>query len=229
MTALIEIIGATAMTVLYFYLSIKVHHLWTSPITIPIFLSTSGLILTLILLDIPYEMYSEGTEIITYLLGPATVALAYPLYQYRKLILHHWQPVLSGIIVGSGISMILTYLLASLMDIPAVFNRSFLLKTITTPVAVDIGRLINAKIEVIPAVVIVTGILGAMILPFLNKLLKITHPIARGLAYGVISHGIGTAQALKEGELEGAVSGAAMALTAVIMSILMPFLFLYIL
>ncbi|XXM72639.1 LrgB family protein [Lysinibacillus sphaericus] len=229
MTVLIEGIGAIGITVLYFILSTKVHRLWISPITIPIFLSSSGLIVTLILLDIPYKAYAEGTEIITYLLGPATVALAYPLYQYRKLILRHWQPILSGIMAGSGVSMILTYLLASFMNIPADFNRSFLVKTITTPVAVDIGRLINAKVEVIPAAVIVTGILGAMFLPFLNKRLKITHPIAKGLSFGVISHGIGTAQALKEGELEGAVSGAAMALTAVIMSVLMPFVFLFIL
>ncbi|OIU71931.1 LrgB family protein [Rossellomorea aquimaris] len=228
MTALIEGIGAIGLTVLYFNLSIKVHRLWTSPVTIPIFLSSSGLIFTLILFDIPYKAYKEGTEIITYLLGPATVALAYPLYQHRKLILRHWQPILSGIMAGSGVSMILTYLLASFMDIPAEFNRSLLVKTITTPVAVDIGRLINAKVEVIPAAVIVTGILGAMFLPFLNKRLKITHPIAKGLSFGVISHGIGTAQALKESELEGAVSGAAMALTAVIMSVLMPILFLFV-
>ncbi|KSU62796.1 hypothetical protein AS034_11890 [[Bacillus] enclensis] len=228
MIAIIKIIGTIGVTVLYFILSIKVHRLWSRPITIPIFLSSSALILTLLTLNIPYKTYAEGTEIITYLLGPATVALAYPLYQYRKLILRHWQPILSGIATGSGVSMLLTLLLATLMDIPAEFIRSFLVKTITTPVAVDIGRLIHAKIEVIPAVVIVTGILGAMFMPSINKLLKITHPIAKGLPFGVISHGIGTAQALKEGELEGAVSGAAMALTAVIMSFIIPIVFLFV-
>ncbi|MFP3471497.1 LrgB family protein, partial [Micrococcus sp. SIMBA_144] len=75
--------------------------------------------------------------------------------------------------------------------------------------AVDIGHTIGAKIEIIPTVVIVTGMLGAMIIPTILKWMDIKHPIAKGLPFGVISHGVGTAQAIKEGEREGAVSGAA--------------------
>lgn len=226
MIDLINGMAAIGITVLYFILSIKIHRLWSSPLTIPIFLSSAALILTLFILDIPYEKYADGTAVITYLLGPATVALAYPLYQFRKLLAKHWQPILSGIITGSGVSMVISYCLMVILDIPAEFNRSFLVKTITTPVAVEIGKLIDGKIEVIPAVVILTGILGAMFLPYLLKALNISHPIAKGLPFGVISHGIGTAQALKEGEEEGAVSGAAMALTAVIFSFIIPLIFL---
>jgi putative effector of murein hydrolase len=228
MINLISIISAIAITVIYFILSIKLHRFWSSPLTIPIFLSSTALILTLLVLDIPYETYAEGTALITYLLGPATVALAYPLYQFRKLLVKHWQPISSGILAGSGVSMFISYFLAHFLEIPAGFNRSFLVKTITTPVAVDIGRQIEGQIEIIPAVVIITGIMGAMFLPFLNKVLRISHPIAKGLPFGVISHGIGTAQALKEGEIEGAVSGAAMALTAAIMSFIIPIVFLFV-
>ncbi|WP_175989331.1 LrgB family protein [Bacillus sp. Marseille-Q1617] len=226
MIDLINGMAAIGITVLYFILSIKIHRLWSSPLTIPIFLSSAALILTLFILDIPYDKYAEGTAVITYLLGPATVALAYPLYQFRKLLAKHWQPIISGIITGSGVSMVISYCLMVILDIPAEFNRSFLVKTITTPVAVEIGKLIDGKIEVIPAVVILTGIFGAMFLPYLLKALNISHPIAKGLPFGVISHGIGTAQALKEGEEEGAISGAAMALTAVILSFFIPLIFL---
>ncbi|MGR3764378.1 LrgB family protein [Rossellomorea sp. NS-SX7] len=228
MMNLINMLAATGITVIFFILSIKIHRLWSSPLTIPIFLSSTALILTLYILDIPYETYADGTAVITYLLGPATVALAYPLYQFRKLITRHWQPILTGIITGSGVSMVLSYFLAGLLGLPEEIKRSFLVKTITTPVAVDIGKLIDGKVELIPAVVIITGVMGAMFMPYLIRVLNLSHPIAKGLPFGVISHGIGTAQAFKEGDLEGAISGAAMALTALIMSLIIPIVFLFV-
>ncbi|WJV28625.1 LrgB family protein [Rossellomorea sp. AcN35-11] len=123
-------------------------------------------------------------------------------------------------------SMLISYYFSLWLGIPAEWNRSLLIKTITTPVAVDIGKVIHANIEVIPTVVIVTGMFGAMIVPSINHWLGVIHPIAKGLPFGVIAHGVGTSQAIKEGEREGAVSGAAMALTATIMSFVIPFLFL---
>lgn len=226
MTGLINPILTIGLTLLYFSFGVKVHKRWPSPITIPIFLSTIGIVITLLVLDIPYKQYAYDTSFITYLLGPATVALAYPLYQHRQLLRRNVQPILIGILSGSGLSMSVSFCLSLWFDIPTDWNRSLLIKTITTPVAVDIGHTIGAKIEVIPTVVIVTGMLGAMIIPTILKWMDIKHPIAKGLPFGVISHGVGTAQAIKEGEREGAVSGAAMALTATIMSFVIPLLFL---
>ncbi|MBN8193234.1 LrgB family protein [Bacillus sp. NTK074B] len=229
MTGLINPLIAIGLTLLYFFLGVKVYKRWTSPLTIPIFLSTIGMVITLLALDIPYKQYAHDTSFITYLLGPATVALAYPLYQHRHLLTRNIQPILIGILTGSGLSMFVSYCLSLWFDIPTDWNRSLLIKTITTPVAVDIGYTIGAKIEVIPTVVIVTGMLGAMIIPTILKWMEIKNPIAKGLPFGVISHGVGTAQAIKEGEREGAVSGAAMALTATIMSFVIPFLFILLL
>lgn len=226
MVALISSLLALGITFLYFMMGVKVHKRWPHPLTIPIFISTIAIIMTLLAFDIPYEQYAHYTSLITYLLGPATVALAYPLYQHRKLLLRNIQPILMGITFGSGLSMLVSYYLSVWLGVPSDWNRSLLIKTITTPVAVDIGTVIGAKIEVIPTVVIVTGMIGAMIIPSIVKWMGIKHPIARGLPFGVISHGVGTAQAIKEGEKEGAVSGAAMALTATIMSFVIPILFL---
>ncbi|MGM0851102.1 MAG: LrgB family protein [Bacillota bacterium] len=228
MIHLISSLMALGITVLYFIFGIKIHRLWPNPVTIPIFISTIAVIVTLLIIDIPYEQYADFTSFITYLLGPATVALAYPLYQHRKLLVQHVQPILFGILFGSGMSMLITYFFSMWLGIPSEWNRSLLIKTITTPVAVDIGKVIEANIEVIPTVVIVTGMFGAMIIPSILKWLHVKHPIAKGLPFGVISHGVGTAQAIKEGEREGAVSGAAMALTATIMSFVIPILFLLI-
>ncbi|MGM0863082.1 MAG: LrgB family protein [Bacillota bacterium] len=228
MIHLISTLMALAITVLYFILGVKIHRLWPNPVTIPIFISTIAVIVTLLIIDIPYEQYADFTSFITYLLGPATVALAYPLYQHRKLLVQHVQPILIGILFGSGMSMLISYFFSMWLGIPSEWSRSLLIKTITTPVAVDIGKVIEANIEVIPTVVIVTGMFGAMIIPTILKWLHVKHPIAKGLPFGVISHGVGTAQAIKEGEREGAISGAAMALTATIMSFVIPILFLFI-
>ncbi|BCB03763.1 LrgB family protein [Bacillus sp. KH172YL63] len=226
MVHLISSLLALSITFLYFLFAVKIHRMWPNPFTIPIFISTILLIITLLAVDMPYSRYGELTSAITYLLGPATVALAYPLYQHRKLMAENLMPIMVGILVGSGISMGLTYYLCLWLGIPTEWGRSLLIKTITTPVAVDIGGVIGAKIEVIPTVVIVTGMIGAMTIPFILRIIGIRHPISRGLPFGVISHGVGTAQAIKEGEREGAVSGAAMALTATIMSFIIPIIFL---
>ncbi|MGF3102972.1 LrgB family protein [Rossellomorea sp. DUT-2] len=228
MIHLISSLMALGITVLYFIFGVKIHRLWPNPVTIPIFISTIALIVTLLIIDMPYEQYADFTSFITYLLGPATVALAYPLYQHRKLLVQHVQPILFGILSGSGMSMLISYFFSMWLGIPSEWSRSLLIKTITTPVAVDIGKVIEANIEVIPTVVIVTGMFGAMIIPSILKWLHVKHPIAKGLPFGVISHGVGTAQAIKEGEREGAVSGAAMALTATIMSFVIPILFLFV-
>lgn len=228
MIHLVSSVVAIGITISYFIFGVKIHRLWPNPLTIPIFISTIAVIVTLMIIDIPYEQYADFTSFITYLLGPATVALAYPLYQHRKLLVQHVQPILFGILFGSGMSMLISYFFSIWLGVPSQWSRSLLIKTITTPVAVDIGKVIEANIEVIPTVVIVTGMLGAMIIPSILKWLHIKHPISKGLPFGVISHGVGTAQAIKEGEREGAVSGAAMALTATIMSFVIPILFLFV-
>jgi putative effector of murein hydrolase len=228
MIHLISSLLAIGITILYFIFGVKIHRIWPIPITIPIFISTLAVIVTLLIIDMPYDQYADFTSYITYLLGPATVSLAYPLYQHRKLLVQHVQPILFGILFGSGMSMVISYLFSMWLGIPSEWNRSLLIKTITTPVAVDIGKVIDANIEVIPTVVIVTGMFGAMVIPTILKWLQVKHPIAKGLPFGVISHGVGTAQAIKEGDREGAVSGAAMALTATIMSFVIPLLFLFV-
>jgi putative effector of murein hydrolase len=226
MIVLINSLLTIGITLLYFVLGVKIHKRWTNPFTIPIFLSTIAIMAMLFVLDIPYSQFAHNTSLVTYLLGPATVSLAYPLYQHRQLLTRNCQPIFLGILFGSGLSMLVSYTFGIWLGIPSDWNRSLMIKTITTPVAVDIGSEIGARIEVIPTVVIVTGMIGAMVIPTLIKWMGIKHPIARGLPFGVISHGVGTAQAIKEGEREGAVSGAAMALTATIMSFVVPILFL---
>lgn len=102
------------------------------------------------------------------------------------------------------------------------FIRAFTVKSVTVPVATEIGKIIHGNISLIAAYVIITGMIGAMFGAKLLSVCKINHPFARGLSIGTIAHGIGTAEAVKEGEVQGAVAGAAMGIAAVLTSFIIP-------
>ena len=104
---------------------------------------------------------------------------------------------------------------------------SLAVKSITVPVATEVGRILKGNISMIAAFVIITGMFGAMFGAKLLNCFKIDHPFARGLAIGTISHGIGTAEAVKEGEIQGAVAGAAMGMAAIATSFILPYIAIY--
>jgi putative effector of murein hydrolase len=224
MTMTGEIVAISASAVIFFLANL-LYKKWTYPLLLPIFTSTLVIIGGLLFIELPYAQYSEWTRGITYLLGPATVALAYPLYQQRRYLKAYALPIVLGLVIGSLAQMTISYYMGKFLRLPEDWNLAVMIKTITTPVALGVGNIIGAKIEVIPSVVIITGMLGAMAIIPLLRILRIDDAIVTGLTFGVISHGVGTARALKEGEVEGAVSGAAMALTSMVLSVIIPLLF----
>ncbi|MBT2695759.1 LrgB family protein [Bacillus sp. ISL-55] len=195
---------------------------YPSPLTSPVFLSTVIVIAVLMLLNIPYKKYEPASEIMTYFLGPATVALAVPLYRQRKIISAYAVPALFGLVTGIVSTIISAVFIAYLLNLSDLILVSLTIKSITIPVASEVARIIGADSILVAAFVMITGMLGAMIGPFLLNTMKIHDPFSRGLAIGTIAHGIGTAEAAREGELQGAVSGAAMGMAAIITSLFLP-------
>jgi putative effector of murein hydrolase len=179
-------------------------------------------IAVLLLLNISYKEYEPASEIMTYFLGPATVALAVPLYRQRKIISAYAVPALSGLVAGIVSTILSAVFIAYLLDLSDLILVSLTIKSITIPVASEVARIIGADSILVAAFVMITGMLGAMIGPFLMNSMKIRDPFSRGLAIGTIAHGIGTAEAAREGELQGAVSGAAMGMAAIITSLFLP-------
>ncbi|MTH55624.1 LrgB family protein [Bacillus mangrovi] len=200
----------------------KVHQRLPSPFLIPILTSTAILILILLLTGTAYSAYMQGGSLISGLLGPAVVALAYPLHmqwdRLRKHVLLLVGASLSGTVIGlfSGMYM------AILFGMEPEVIRSLVPKSVTAPVAMDIAALIDGVPPLAAVYVMAAGVSGAMFGPFLFRRLKITHPIAVGIGFGAASHGVGTAKALEYGEEEGAVSSAAMTFSAVFASLLCP-------
>ncbi|WP_335868915.1 LrgB family protein [Bacillus sp. 2205SS5-2] len=224
MANLLMTIFTLCLTVLAYWLSIELAKKYRYPFTTPLFLSTLIIIGLFMVMDISYQDYSTANTLLTYLLGPATVALALPIYKNRKIIITYFRPALVGILVGSLVTISSAIFLAHILHLGNEIELSLSLKSITTPVAVEVAEVIGANISLSAAFVVVTGILGAMFGPWLLTKAKVIHPVSRGLALGVISHGIGTSEAVKEGQLEGAVAGSAMGVTSLLLSLVLPML-----
>ena len=194
------------------------------PFLNPVMTAVILLVAILTLTQTPYPIYFEGAQFVHFLLGPATVALAIPLYRQfdrvRRSALALITSLLCGSLTAIGTAVGLGWLLGA--------SRETLLslapKSVTAPVAMGITEQLGGLPSLTAVLVILTGILGAVIGPMVLNLLRIRDWRARGLALGTASHGIGTARALQVNELAGAFSGLAMGLNALATAILLPLL-----
>lgn len=210
------------ITVGVYILSLFLTRKYPSPLTMPIFFCTVTIILILSISQISYEQYSMAKDMMSYLLGPATVALAVPLYKQREIIYKNMRSVLTGICIGTITTIVSAVYGAHLLGLSDIMIRSFSIKSITIPIASEVTDIIDADISLVTAFVMITGMFGAMFGTWLLNIAKITDPLARGLSFGTIAHGIGTSQAIKEGEVEGATSSVAMGLAGMITSVMIP-------
>jgi putative effector of murein hydrolase len=160
----------------------------------------------------------------TRLLGPATVALAVPLYRHRRLLMTYWASIALGIVCGSVATVVTVVLFARWASLDRMLVLAVAPKSVTTPVAIEIARILGTNVSITAVLVVATGMVGAMMGPRLLTALGVSDPVARGVAIGTTSHATGTAAILHEGETQGAMSAIAMALTAIFMAFLGPFL-----
>ena len=180
----------------------------------PLLIATICVIAVLILLDIDYPRYYEGAKYISYLLTPATVCLAVPLYQQLSLLKKHGKAVAGGITAGVLASLLSIFLFSKLFGLSHEQYVTLLPKSITTAIGMGISQELGG-IEAITVASII-GIFGNVIAEFLYKLFRIEEPVAKGLALGTASHAIGTAKAMEMGEVEGAMSSLAIAVAGLL-------------
>ncbi|KWW22422.1 hypothetical protein AS888_12870 [Peribacillus simplex] len=210
------------ITLLAYYMGRKLYAKRPSPFTTPVFFSTITIILILLATGLDFDDYSPAKDIISYFLGPATVALAVPLYKNRRIIVKYAIPAISGMILGLMVTLAIAFTIAQAFSLPQFILQGLAVKSITVPIAVEITELYGGDSNISAAFVILTGVLGTMIAPKMMDKLNITMPFARGIAYGTIAHGLGTAQAAQESEFTGAVAGAAMAIAGILISCFFP-------
>lgn len=188
---------------------------WKSPLLNPLLLSILATMLVLSLTGISYQSYYEGAKYIGFLLTPATVCLAIPLYETWSELKVHWRAILAGIGAGILVSMGCIYGLCVIFRLSYETFVTLLPKSITAAIGMDVSAGLGGYAAVTAAAIIITGILGNMFAPALCRSAGITEPVARGIAVGSASHAIGTARAIEMGRVEGAMSGLATAVSGV--------------
>jgi predicted murein hydrolase (TIGR00659 family) len=210
------------LTVGAYCLSLLARRRYASPLTTPVLFSTVIIIAVLLAAGVSFADYKPAKDILTFLLGPATVALAIPLYKNRQTFFKNLVPAGVGLLAGSLGTMIAAGIVARIFRFTPELVSSIAIKSTTVPIAVEIAKIVQGNPTLTAIFVVVTGMMGASFGPWLMDRLAITHPVSRGLALGTISHGQGTAQAVNESELSGAVAGVAMGLGAVCTSLAAP-------
>ncbi|WP_214823462.1 LrgB family protein [Exiguobacterium sp. s28] len=212
------------VTVGVYLISRKLSFKWASPFTNVVFLSTTILIVILLLFEQPYDVYEPAKDLITILLGLATVALGLPLYRNLPTLLARARRALSAIVAGTVSTIIVAVMIGTALKLTDQVLIGLAVKSVTAPIALELAKQLQGDAALAASITVACGILGAMFGPLMLSLFKVTDPFTRGLALGTISHGIGTAQAATEHPLSGATGGAAMGLSAIFTSFLLPFL-----
>ena len=182
-----------------------------SPLTNPILLSLVIIIPILLLGGVDYDTYYEGAKYISYLLTPATVSLAIPLYRQLDKLKKHYLAILLGIFSGVLASGLSIAAMSALFGLSHTDYVTLFPKSVTTAIGMSLSTELGGVAAITVTAIVVTGIFGNCLAVFLCRLFRITEPVAKGLAIGTASHALGTSKALEIGEVEGAMSGLSIA------------------
>ncbi len=189
----------------------------------PLLISVVIVILFLIVFHIDYKTYDNGAKYLSYLLTPATVCLAVPLYQQLQLLKENAKAVIFGILSGVLTSLTCVLLLSKLFGLNHEQYVTMLPKSITTAIGIGISEEMGGLVTITVASIVITGIIGNMMAEVICKIFRITDPVAKGIAIGTSAHAMGTSKALEMGEIEGAMSSLAIAVAGLVTVILASF------
>lgn len=216
---------ATPLTLLFFFAAKRLYQLKPFALLNPVLVTIFSLIAVLIIFDLPYLQYEQGTSMITALLEPAIVALAVPLYLQLKVIKARIKLILLTCLISVFVAFFCAFYVMPMLGADPITAASFAAQSVTTPIAMEISGNLNGIVSLTAAMVIFAGIIGASIgLPFL-KLCRVENKQAIGVAIGCASHALGTAKVLEENEESGAFSSIALIICAVLSALIMPILY----
>lgn len=213
------------LTVIAYFLAIKANKLTLLKKLPPILFAGVGIILILKIFKIDYSTYNQGGSILTFLLGPATIALAYPLVKNIDVLTKNKRAIWFGLIFSTLTAIASTFLIGKVLHVDFNIIMSMVPKSVTTPVAVEISKKLGGIPELTACIVIMTGIAGGLLGHRLMKLFNIKNNVAIGLSMGATSHVLGTARCLeKNQEKQAAVSTLALIIVGLFTAIVAPVL-----
>lgn len=210
------------LTLVAYQLSLWVYERTRIALLHPVLGSVAMLVVALLALDVDFPAYRDAVGPLLVLLGPATVALAVPLYLNLRRIRQFLVPILITLLVGGVFATLSVVSIGWLFDARPMILMTLAPKSVTTPIAMLVAEQIGGVAALAAVFVMFTGVLGAIIGPWLLTRAGVREPAARGLAMGMTAHAVGTARALEEGEETGAFSALAMSLMGMATAVLLP-------
>ena len=190
----------------------------------PLLIAIPLVILFLLKFNITLQDYNNGAQFISFFLGPATIVLAVPLYKQINLLKSNALPILIGITLGSISGIISVLALSKIFKLDKSLASSLVPKSITTPIGIEVSKQLGGIPAITVAAIIITGIIGATIAPYVCKIFNLKNKIAIGIAIGTSSHALGTIKAVELGEIEGAMSSLSIGISGIIIVFLLPLL-----
>ncbi|CAH0439815.1 LrgB family protein [Ralstonia pseudosolanacearum] len=218
------LLGLTATLVAYVFAYGIYQRLRFNPLANPVLIAVAILVTLLTATDTPYKTYFDGAQFVHFLLGPATVALAVPLYHQWPKLRRHAIPLLSGLLAGSLVATLSAVGVAWLLGASPETLRSLASKSVTIPIAMGVSEKIGGSPSLTAVLVMMTGLLGASTTTRLLNLLGIREYSVRGFATGIAAHGIGTARAFQVSPEAGAFAALGMGLNGILTAVMVPLL-----
>lgn len=195
---------------------------WNNPLCNPLLIAIILVIGTLLLTGVSVDSYQAATGTISWLLTPATVCLALPLYRQMKVLKKQLPAILAGIAAGTVVSLGVIFLMCRLFGLNRELTVSMLPKSITTAMGLVLSRDSGGIESLTTAAIIITGVLGSLVGSLLCKLFRLRDPVSQGVAFGTASHVIGTSRATEIDPLAGAVSSLSLAVAGLLTAVLFP-------
>ncbi len=214
---------AVVLTLIAFQLALMLYRRSGWLVLQPVMIGMLLVVATLTLVGVEYPRYREGAAPIAMLLGPATVALAVPLYRHLRRIRQLFWPIVITLVVGGLLCVALTLAIAWLLGAELPVLMSLAPKSATMPIAMLVAEELGGLASLAAVFVMLTGVIGTALGPLLLRWADVEHPAARGLSYGINAHAIGTARALEEGDECGAFAALGMSLLGILIALLLPF------
>ncbi len=214
--------GCFIVTVALYFAAKSLYARFRSPWLTPLVAVPVVLGVIVLALHIPYPVYFADTRWLMWLLGPATVAFAVPIYEYRELIKRHWISLTVGVTVGIVVAVGGSLALAKLLHLAPDLQRSLMTRSISTPFALAVSDKIHAPRDLTALFVIATGVCGMLFGELVLACVPLRTRLARGALFGAAAHGVGTAKARELGSEEGVVASLTMMIAGVAMVLLAP-------
>lgn len=210
------------ITLISFIIGNKIYNRFKKPILNPIFIAIIIIFIFMKIFHIPTSYYNKGGSILGFFIAPATVCLAIPLYKELDTLKKYYKIILIGAFIGSCTAIFSVMILGKLLGIENIILISFIPKSVTTPIGIEISKLLGGVPAITVFAIMVTGITGNIFAPFMLKLFKIENAVAKGLGIGISSHAVGTSKAIEMGEVEGAMSALSIVISGIITIFIAP-------